>query len=290
MTPKLTRIFSENNDFQHIDALRRGRAARHRYGEFFLEGVRAINGALQHRWRLKSLVYSRDQPLSDWARGILADSQAEQHLELPLPLLARLSNKTEPSELLAVAAIPDDRLSRITVQRNLCVVVFDRPASPGNLGSIIRSCDALRAGGLVLTGHGADLYDPETISASTGSLFAVPVVRQPGPAELLPWFESVRRTIGSIQIIGTSAHGSSLLDAHDFTRPTVLVIGNETWGMSAAYRELCDVILRIPIDGSATSLNVASAASIMLYEIDRQRRAVGEATPVEVRSPLSPAP
>jgi len=279
MTPKLTRINSENNDFQHIDALRRSRVARHRYGEFFLEGVRGINGALEHHWRLKTLMYSPDQPLSDWARGILAGSPAQLHLELPLPLLAKLSNKTEPSELLAVVAIPDDRLSRIPVRRDLCVVVFDRPASPGNLGSIIRSCDALRASGLVLTGHGADLYDPETISASTGSLFAVPVVRQPGPAELALWFERVRRTIGPIQVIGSSAHGSTPLDAHDFSKPTILVIGNETWGMSAAYRELCDIILRIPIHGSATSLNVASAASIMLYEIDRQRRAVAATPP-----------
>ncbi len=69
-----------------------------------------------------------------------------------------------------------------------------------------------------------------------------------------------------------SAKAEVNLAAHDLTRPTILVIGNETWGMSATYRDLCDTIVRIPIYGSATSLNVACAASIILYEADRQRR------------------
>ncbi|MBO0782010.1 MAG: 23S rRNA (guanosine(2251)-2'-O)-methyltransferase RlmB, partial [Ktedonobacteraceae bacterium] len=62
------------------------------------------------------------------------------------------------------------------------------------------------------------------------------------------------------------------IEQHDFTGPTMLVVGNETWGMSAAYRELCDTMVKIPISGSASSLNVACATSILLYEVDRQRR------------------
>ena len=152
-------------------------------------------------------------------------------------------------------------------------MVFDRPASPGNLGTIIRSCDALHVDGLVITGHAADLYDPETISATTGSFFALPVVRLPSRKELMPWFATIEQTIGSFQIVGSSAKAEEEITTHDFTKPTILVIGNETWGLSAGYKELCDSIVRIPIYGSATSLNVACAASVMLYEIDRQRRA-----------------
>ena len=92
------------------------------------------------------------------------------------------SNKSEPSELLALVAMPADDLDRIPLSPDLLVVAFDRPASPGNLGSIIRSCDALGAHGVIMTGHSVDLYDPETISASVGSLFALPVVRLPSPA------------------------------------------------------------------------------------------------------------
>ncbi len=119
---------------------------------------------------------------------------------------------------------------------------------------------------------GVDLYDPETISATTGSFFALPTVRLPSQKELLPWLAAMKQHSRGMQIVGSDEHGEHALDEHDFIQPTLLVVGNETWGMSSAYRELCDTIVSIPIAGSASSLNVASATSILLYEINRQRR------------------
>ncbi|MFN8499488.1 MAG: TrmH family RNA methyltransferase [Anaerolineae bacterium] len=272
MKPQVKPIYSENNDFQYAETLRRNRQKRHRHREFFLEGVRPINGALAHGWTINAFYYSRDRRLSRWAEGILAASTARTHFELPQALMERLSSKSEPSELIALAAMPDDDLSRIPVHDSLGVVVLDRPSSPGNLGAIIRSCDALRVDGVIVTGHAVDVYDPETISATTGSLFAIPVVRLATPTQLIPWFETVRAQIGALQIVGTDESATVDLNDHDFTRPTVVVAGNEGVGMSAFYRELCSAIVRVPIYGSATSLNVACATSIVLYERDRQRR------------------
>ena len=272
MKPKLVKIYSENNHFQHVETLRRNREKRQKHSEFFVEGVRAINQALAYDWQINAFLYSAERRLSDWARDVLASSQARTHFELPLALLEKLSGKTDASELLAVVAMPEDDLARIPIFKQMLVVVFDRPASPGNLGTIIRSCDALSVDGLVITGHAADLYDPETISATTGSFFALPTVRLPSQRELEAWLATVRQTIGPLQVVGSSAKADVDIAAHDFTQPTVLVIGNETWGLSAGYKALCDQLVTIPITGSATSLNVASAASIMLYEIDRQRR------------------
>ena len=272
MKPRIVKIYSENNDFQYVETLRRKREKRQKHKEFFIEGVRPINQALKYNWPIKAFLYARKQDLSDWAKEILRHSQAETHFELPLPLLEKLSNKTEASELLAVVAMPEDELERIQIKDDMLVVVFDRPASPGNLGTIIRSCDALGADALIITGHAVDLYDPETISSTTGSFFAVPTVRLPSQKELLPWIETVKQRIGSVHIVGSDEKGEAAIDEHDFTQPTILVVGNETWGMSAGYRELCDAIVKIPIYGSASSLNVACATSILLYEIDRQRR------------------
>ncbi len=272
MAPKVVKIYSENNLFQHIDTLRRNREKRHRNRAFFVEGVRPINAALQDNWTITTFVYARDRRMSDWARGILSRSRAEMHVEVPLTLLHKLSNKTETSELLALVATPEDRLSRIPIEDNLRVVVCDRPASPGNLGTLIRSCDALGVDGVVIAGHAVDLYDPATISATTGSFFAVPIVRVAGPDDLLPWFDTIRRTIGLCEVVGTSAKATSDISTHDLTGPTVLVVGNETWGLSARLKELCDTMVTIPMHGSATSFNMACAVSIMLYEIDRQRR------------------
>jgi 23S rRNA (uridine2479-2'-O)-methyltransferase len=272
MKPKIVKIYSENNQFQYAETLRRNREKRQRHKEFFVEGVRPINQALQHNWTINAFLYSTEQRLSGWAQEILARSQAQIHYELPLALLEKLSTKTDSSELIALVAMPEDRLSRIPIKENMLIVVFDRPANPGNLGTIIRSCDALNADGLVITGHAVDLYDPETISATTGSFFALPVVRLPSHNELRPWLATIKRAIGPFQFVGSSAKAERDIAAHDFTKPTLLAIGNETWGLSAGYKELCDSLVKIPIHGSATSLNVASAASIMLYEIDRQRR------------------
>ncbi|MDQ3399353.1 MAG: rRNA methyltransferase [Deinococcota bacterium] len=272
MKPRTITLRSENSAFQHLETLRRNRNKRQKHREFVVEGVRQINHALRYNWTVRGFVYSRERPLSAWAEGILQASRAAVHFELPLRLLRKLSHKNEPSELLALLAMPEDDLSRIPLGERLLTVIADRPSSPGNLGTLIRSCDALRASGLVITGHAADLYDPETVSATTGSLFALPVIRLPSHQDLLPWFAAVTDALGGFQLIGSSATAEKTLAAHDFTPPTVLVVGNETTGLSAAYRELCHALVKIPMDGSATSLNVACAASIMLYEIDRQRR------------------
>ncbi|GAC1652984.1 MAG: TrmH family RNA methyltransferase [Ktedonobacteraceae bacterium] len=272
MTPRLIKIYTENNDFQYIETLRRNREKRQRNKEFFIEGVRPINQALRYKWQIRAFAYSREKRLSDWAEGILARSQASIHYELRLPLLEKLSNKSEASELIALVTMPEDDVARIPVSENLLVVIFDRPASPGNLGTIIRSCDALHVDGLIITGHAVDLYDPETISASTGSLFALSTVRLPSQKELHPWLTTIRNQLQHVQLVGSSEDAEVDVAQHDFTHPTLLIVGNETWGMSAGYKELCDVMVKIPIHGSASSLNVACATSIMLYEIDRQRR------------------
>jgi TrmH family RNA methyltransferase len=272
MKPVVIRISKENAYFQQVESLRRKREKRQKHGEFFVEGVRPINQALKYNWSIKAFLYSPENRLSDWARNILKHSPAETHVELTPTLLEKLSNKTEPSELLAVVSMPEDDLARISIREHMLVVIFDRPSSPGNLGTIIRSCDALQVDGLVISGHSVDLYDPETISASTGSFFALPIVRLPSHKELQPWLAAINQQLGHVQVVGSDEKGSITLDECDFSRPTLLVIGNETWGMSAAYRELCDTIVSIPIYGSASSLNVACATSIILYEIDRQRR------------------
>jgi 23S rRNA (uridine2479-2'-O)-methyltransferase len=273
MKPVIQKIHTNNSDFQLIETLRRNRVKRNKTGQFFVEGVRSIEQAIRNHWEISAFVYTREKRLSDWAEGILSNSPARTHYELPIHLMMELSQKEEPSELIAIVAMPEDDLARIPVRENPLVLVLDRPILPGNIGTVIRSCDALRADGLFVTGHSADLYDPETIRAATGSFFAVPSVRLPSQRELLPWIEQLKQRPRGLQVVGTSAKAAISLDQFDFTAPTLLVAGNETHGLSEAYRSLCDMMVTIPMHGVASSLNLANAVSIMLYEVDRQRRA-----------------
>lgn len=265
------RITTRNARFQQWQALLDNRNKRQRSGEFLVQGVRPISLAIRHGWQVRALLYDGDAKLSRWASETL-DSVRSTRFAMAPALLAELGEKAEaPPELLAVVAMPDDDLARIPVHPRVLAVLFDRPTSPGNLGTLIRSADALGADGVIVTGHAADVYDPRTVRASTGSLFAVPTVRVPAPPQVLDWVAATRAGSIDIRVVGTDEQAATDLAGFDFTGPTLLLVGNETTGLSSAWRGACDELVRIPITGSASSLNAATAGSIALYEAARQR-------------------
>ena len=270
MKTRILKIRSRDANFQHIEVLLRNREKRTRHREFVVEGVRSINAALKSKWKFRSLLYHSKQSLSDWATAILQESKADVHFELSPELMAEVSGKEETSELIAVVAQRADDLKLIQPSEKMLVVVFDRPGSPGNLGSSIRSCDALGASAIIITGHSVDLYDPVVVRAATGSFFTLPVVRVPSAREIFTWTKHVKESGIDIQVIATDEKGSAL-GGIDWKRPTLLLMGNETAGLCKAYRDGADHIAAIPMNGSASSLNLSCATSIFLYECARQR-------------------
>ncbi|MEU9891466.1 TrmH family RNA methyltransferase [Sphaerisporangium sp. NPDC051011] len=265
------RVSRPNAQFQQWEALSRNRNRRQRAGEFLVQGVRPISLAVERGWPVRALIYDAERPLSRWAAGMLERAGADRVAMAP-ELLRQLSGKEqEVPELVAVVALPTDDLSRIAVVPSFVGVVFDRPTGPGNIGTLVRSVDAFGGGGLIVTGHAADPYDPKAVRASTGSLLAVPVVRVPSHREVLEWVHRERAAGHRLSVVGTDENGAADIAEVDLTGPTLLVIGNETSGLSAGWREGCDVMAQIPIGGAASSLNAACAATVALYEAARQR-------------------
>jgi 23S rRNA (uridine2479-2'-O)-methyltransferase len=264
------RVTTRNARFQQWEALLNNRSKRQRTGEFLVHGVRPITLAVEHGWRLSALLYAADRRLSRWATDLL-DTVETTRVSMAPELIAELGDRSDDQapELIAVAELPGDDLDRIPVPADFLGVVFDRPTSPGNIGTLVRSADAFGTHGVIVAGHAADVYDPKTVRASTGSLFAVPVVRADSAASVLDWVGAHETPI---RVVGTAETGTAVVDRHDLTGPTLLVVGNETAGMSNAWRQACDDVVSIPIGGAASSLNAASAGAIVLYEVVRQRR------------------
>ncbi|WP_422754560.1 TrmH family RNA methyltransferase [Micromonospora sp. WMMD708] len=267
------RVSGRNARFQQWEALLRNRTKRQRRGEFLVQGVRPIAMAVEHGWQVRELLYDAAARLSGWARDTLDTVPAERYAVSP-ELMHELGGKADTvPELLAVVALPEDDLRRIPTGPTMLTVVFDRPASPGNIGTLIRSADAFGASGVIVTGHAADVYDPKAVRASTGSLFALPVVRAPSHQTVLSWVADVRAGGVRLGIAGADEHAALDAADYDFTQPTLTLIGNETNGLSAGWRDACDQLVRVPMSGAASSLNAAAAATVVLYESARQRSA-----------------
>ncbi|KAA0023350.1 TrmH family RNA methyltransferase [Antrihabitans cavernicola] len=267
------KVTSRNAAFQQWQSYLTNRSKRTKAGRFLIQGVRPITLATEHDWPIEAMLY-RDGggALSTWARDLLDRSRAEQ-IALSPELIAELGEKSDVvPEVIAVAKArtPELRAWR-PVGTAPVIVVFDRPASPGNLGTLIRSANAFGAEAVVVAGHGADQFDPQSVRASTGSVFAIPVFRIADVGEMVAFRDQARRPSTDLTIVGTDEDGTAAIFDHDFTGGTVLVVGNETRGMSVAWREACDVVVQIPIGGAASSLGAPSAGAVCLYEIARQR-------------------
>ncbi|MFI1990085.1 TrmH family RNA methyltransferase [Actinoplanes sp. NPDC020271] len=268
------RISSRNATFQQWQALLTNRTKRHRAGEFLVQGVRPITLALDHGWPIHAILLDDTRRLSQWSRDVLEQTPGVSRFAVDADLMHELGGKDEESpELLAVVGMPADDLSRIEAGPGMLTLVFDRPSTPANIGALIRSADAFGASGLIITGHAADPYDPKAVRASTGSLFAVPVVQVSSHREVVDDVIALRRNGLPVEILGSDEAGDVDLADHDLTGPKVIAIGNETRGLSSAWREACDHVLRIPMTGAASSLNAAAAGTVVLYEAARQRRA-----------------
>jgi 23S rRNA (uridine2479-2'-O)-methyltransferase len=146
---------------------------------------------------------------------------------------------------------------------------LDRPSSPGNLGAIIRSCNAFGIDAVLLTGHSVDAYDPKTITASRGTVFTVPVIPLESNAQLQKLLIELKAMHHHFRVYGSSAQYGHDLRTMRLTPNFGLIIGNETHGMSDFLKSHCDDVLSISMHGAASSLNVACATSIMLYELTK---------------------
>ena len=266
------KVFTKNNIFQKFEVLKTNRNKRYRYHEFFVEGVRSLNEAVRNNWKIKSFVYDKNN-LSDWAKDMINKVNTDMNYCLTPELMKELSGKEDTSELMAVIEMREDELEQVTLSEKPFIVLFDRPSNRGNLGTMIRSCDALGVDMLIITGHAVDLYDTDVVVSAMGSFFKLPVIRISDNKALFEYIDKLKKRYTDFTTIGTTAHNEDPVYSINLTSPLMLMMGNETMGLNKTLKEYCDLLCTIPMSENsyATSFNVSCAASILMYEITRQR-------------------
>lgn len=240
---------------------------------FMAEGLKLIIDALELGWTIRILIYSKAAKGKPLVEKIAAKTVASGGLVLEVSekVMASITRRDNPQ---MVAGVFDQRwmpLRDVKLSAGQTWIALDRVRDPGNLGTIIRTADAAGASGVMLLGDCTDPFSMETVRATMGSMFALPLVKAT-VAEFLAWKAS-----SGAQVVATHLAGAIDYRTVDYRhKPVVLMMGNEQSGLPEELARQADVLARIPQAGRADSLNLAIATGVMLFEARRDQLKLDE--------------
>lgn len=259
--PRQVTAFS-NTTVKRLRSLR-DKKARRSEGMFLAEGLRIIAEA-RDSGRLPEIVaFSAEGAKHKLAADIIAATEAAggEAIETTPDILSKMSGKDNPQMLLGAYRQPDTALERVDRSAAQLWICAQALRDPGNIGTILRTGDAVGAGGLMLIDECADPFSVEAVRASMGAVFTQQIATASWDA-FVAWLRS-----GPGQLVGTSLKATTdyLVAAYD--QPCFLLIGNEQQGLPSAYEDQCDLLVKIPMAGRADSLNAAVAAAVMAFAV-----------------------
>ena len=242
---------------------------RRREGLFLAEGLRILTEAREAGALPATLFFSDDaHPL---LRRLIDETEAAggEAIETNADILHKISGKENPQTVIGLYPARETALAELDRESAPLWIVAQALRDPGNIGTILRTGDAVGAGGLILVDDCADPYSVEAVRASMGALFTQRIAAARWP-EFVAWLRS-----GPGQLIGTSLKAE--LDYQDpaYAKPAFILVGNEQAGLPEAYEAECDLLVKMPMLGKADSLNAAVATAVMAYEVINQWRKTG---------------
>ena len=259
--PRQITSFS-NETVKRIRSLREKKARREQR-LFLAEGLRIIAEARDSGFLPELAAFSSAGGVHPLAADIITATEAAggEVIETTPDILAKMSGKDNPQMLLGAYRQPHLSLADLDRSAAPLWMVAERLRDPGNIGTILRTGDAVGAGGLILIDESADPYSVESVRASMGAIFTQRVVHARWD-EFLPWLRS-----GPGQLVGTSLKTDTDYLSACYEQPCFVLIGNEQAGLPAAYEAECDLLVKIPMAGRADSLNAAVAAAVMAFQV-----------------------
>ncbi|HZW04925.1 MAG TPA: RNA methyltransferase [Anaerolineaceae bacterium] len=262
-----------SNANAQVKAIRklRDRKDRQQSGLFFAEGLRITGEAIERGWEIETLVVAPELLVSDYGLQLVDGfhKHSGQVLEVSQEVFRSVSGKEGPQGIAAVVRQRWEALETLVPGIHDRWVALDSVADPGNLGTILRTHDAVGGQGVILLDQSTDPYDPSAIRASMGAVFSQRLVKA-SFEEFSAWKQRHH-----FPLIGTSDKADE--DYHSFRYPSGLAVlmGSERHGLQPKHFALCDRVVRIPMIGRSDSLNLAVATAVVLYEVFNQQREQG---------------
>jgi TrmH family RNA methyltransferase len=254
----------QNQKIKDVVRLRE-RRARDKNGQFLIEGYRELLRAVDAGWKIEALFICPELFLGSNEPALIERCGSEV-FSCSEQVFRKISYRDRPDGLLAVAPQQHRVLDDLSLgDKNPFFVIAEAIEKPGNLGTILRSSDATGVDGLIVCDRCTDIHNPNVVRASVGTLFTVPVVEAEGE-ETLKWLKE-----RGIAVLAATPHAEKLYTDVDLTVPLAIAVGTEQLGLSDLWMEKADIQVRIPMLGTADSLNVATATTLLLYETVRQR-------------------
>lgn len=246
----------------------RQRSHRDARSLFIVEGYRELRRALDNHRRPAALFICEALFLGKNEPELIAQCRqvGTEIVACTLPVFKKMAYRERPEGLLAVLPQVHQTLADLKLPKQPLIIVAEAIEKPGNLGTILRSADAAGASAVIICDQCTDIHNPNVVRASTGALFSLPVA-EAASAETLTWLRG-----NQIQILAASPHAKKIYTNADLRAGTAIIVGTEQYGLSNLWLQAADLQVRIPMQGQADSLNVATATTILLFEAVRQRQ------------------
>ena len=249
----------------------RDRRDRDRLGLFCIEGFRELTRAHSGCVAIQELFFCPELFLGENEAALIDSIRSQGTLitRCSEQVFRKISYRDRPDGLIAIARQMKKTLADLTHEikdvKNPLLVVAEAIEKPGNLGTILRTSDGAGAHGVIICDQCTDIYNPNVVRASVGTLFTLPVV-EASSIEAIEWLKQQH-----IAIVSATPHAESSYTSVNLSAPIAIALGTEQLGLSDSWMQKCDRQVRIPMKGVADSLNVAMAATILLFEAQRQR-------------------
>jgi TrmH family RNA methyltransferase len=261
----MKQITSSQNPFiKSLVQVQEKAKARKQSGTFLIEGMREIELAIKGNYEIETFLFLTELVSETQLKKIISWSTVE-NIEISKEVYQKLAYRDTTEGILAVAKTKSLQLSDLKLPKNPLLVVLEAVEKPGNIGAILRTCDAANVDAVIIANPKTDLYNPNIVRSSVGCLFTNQIA-------LASTEETIDFLIkNKINFYSATLQNATSYHTQNYTTPTALVVGTEATGLTQLWREKATQNIIIPMRGEIDSMNVSVAAAILIFEAKRQR-------------------